>query len=92
MQDEEKVNEKDEAPKNEPQRAGDAPEWVTKVFDFMSTINERLQALEKTPAPAPAPAPPAPAPAPPAPAPAPPAPAPQEEKKQEDQKGNGLYF
>lgn len=78
MQDEEKVNEKDEAPKNEPQRAGDAPEWVTKVFDFMSTINERLQALEKTPAPAPAPAPPAPA--------------PQEEKKQEDKKGNGLYF
>lgn len=78
MEDENKVDEQTEAPKNEPQRAGDAPEWVTKVFDFMSTINERLQALEKTPAPAPAPAPPAPA--------------PQEEKKQEDKKGNGLYF
>ena len=78
MQDEEKVEEQGEAPKNEPQRAGDAPEWVSKVFDFMSSINERLQALEKTPAPAPAPAPPAPA--------------PQEEKKQEDKKGNGLYF
>lgn len=78
MQDEDKVNEKDKAPQNEPQRAGDAPEWVSKVFDFMSTINERLQALEKTPAPAPAPAPPAPA--------------PQEEKRQEDKKGNGLYF
>ena len=78
MQDEDKANEKDKAPQNEPQRAGDAPEWVSKVFDFMSTINERLQALEKTPAPAPAPAPPAPA--------------PQEEKKQEDKKGNGLYF
>lgn len=78
MEDEDKVNEQDKAPQNEPQRAGDAPEWITKVFDFMSTINERLQALEKTPAPAPAPAPPAPA--------------PQEEKKQEDKKGNGLYF
>lgn len=73
MQDEDKANEQDKAPQNEPQRAGDAPEWITKVFDFMSTINERLQALEKTPAPAPAPAP-------------------QEEKKQEDKKGNGLYF
>ena len=82
MQDEDKVNDQDKAPQNEPQRAGDAPEWVSKVFDFMSTINERLQALEKTPAPAPAPAPPAPA----------PAPAPQEDKKQEDKKGNGLYF
>ena len=78
MEDEDKVNEQDKAPQNEPQRAGDAPEWITKVFDFMSSINERLQALEKTPAPAPAPAPPAPA--------------PQEEKKQEDKKGNGLYF
>lgn len=78
MEDEGKVNEQGKAPQNEPQRAGDAPEWITKVFDFMSTINERLQALEKTPAPAPAPAPPAPA--------------PQEEKKQEDKKGNGLYF
>lgn len=78
MQDEDKANEQNEAPQNDPQRAGDAPEWITKVFDFMSTINERLQALEKTPAPAPAPAPPAPA--------------PQEDKKQEDQKGNGLYF
>ena len=86
MQDEDKVNEQNNAPQNAPQRAGDAPEWITKVFDFMSTINERLQALEKTPAPAPAP--PAPAP----PAPAPPAPAPQEDKKQEDKKGNGLYF
>ena len=89
MPDEDKVNEQDKTPQNEPQRAGDAPEWVSKVFDFMSTINERLQALEKTPAPAPAPAP-APTPAP-SPAPAP-APAPQEEKKQEDKKGNGLYF
>ena len=87
MQDEDNVNNQDGAPQNEPQRAGDAPEWVSKVFDFMSTINERLQALEKTPAPAPAPAPPAPAPAPPA-----PAPAPQEEERQEDKKGNGLYF
>lgn len=78
MQDEDKVNEQDNAPQNEPQRAGDAPDWVSKVFDFMSTINERLQALEKTPAPAPAPAAPAPA--------------PQEDKKQEDKKGNGLYF
>lgn len=78
MEDEDKVNEQDKAPQNEPQRAGEAPEWITKVFDFMSTINERLQALEKTPAPAPAPAPPAPA--------------PQEDKKQEDKKGNGLYF
>ena len=58
MQDEDKVNEQDKAPQNEPQRAVAAPEWITKVFDFMSTINERLQALEKTPAPAP----PAPAP------------------------------
>lgn len=71
MQDEDKVNEQDNAPQNEPQRAGDAPEWVGKVFDFMSKINEILQALEKTPAPAPAP---------------------QEDKKQEDKKGNGLYF
>ena len=78
MKDEDKVDEQNKAPQNEPQRAADAPEWITKVFDFMSTINERLQALEKTPAPAPAPAPPAPA--------------PQEEKKQEDNKGNGLYF
>lgn len=78
MQDEDKDKEQDKAPQNDPQRAGDAPEWITKVFDFMSIINERLQALEKTPAPAPAPAPPAPA--------------PQEEKKQEDKKGNGLYF
>ena len=85
MPDEDKDKEQGKAPQNDPQRAGDAPEWITKVFDFMSTINERLQALEKTPAPAPAPAPPAPAPA-------PPAPAPQEEKKQEDKKGNGLYF
>lgn len=77
MPDENKVNEQDKTPQNEPQRAGDAPEWVSKVFDFMSTINERLQALEKTPAPAPAPAQ---------------APAPQEEKRQEDKKGNGLYF
>lgn len=76
MPKEDKDNEQDKAPQNEPQRAGDAPEWITKVFDFMSTINERLQALEKTPAPAPAP----------------PAPAPQEDKKKEDKKGNGLYF
>lgn len=76
MEDDDKVNEQDKAPQNEPQRAGDAPGWVSKVFDFMSKINERLQALEKTPAPAPAP----------------PAPAPQEDKKQEDKKGNGLYF
>ena len=77
MEDENK-DEKGKTPQNEPQPAGDAPEWASKVFDFMSTINERLQALEKTPAPAPAPAPPAPA--------------PQEEKEQEDNKGNGLYF
>lgn len=77
MEDENK-DEQGKTPQNEPQRAGDAPEWVGKVFDFMSKINERLQALEKTPAPAPAP--PAPA------------PAPQEDKKQEDKKGNGLYF
>lgn len=78
MPDEDKDNEQDKAPQNKPQPAGDAPEWVSKVFDFMSTINERLQALEKTPAPAPAPAP------------APPAP--PEDNKQEDKKGNGLYF
>ena len=78
MEDKDKVNEQDKTPQNEPQRAGDAPEWINKVFDFMSSINERLQALEKTPAPAPAPAPPAPA--------------PQEDKKKEDKKGNGLYF
>ena len=81
MPEEDKDNKQDKAPQNEPQRAGDAPEWTTKVFDFMSTINERLQALQKTLAPAPAP-----------PAPAPPAPAPQEDKKKEDKKGNGLYF
>lgn len=75
MQDEDN-NEQDNAPQNEQQHAGDAPEWVGKVFDFMSKINERLQALEKPPAPAPAP----------------PAPAPQEDKEQEDKKGNGLYF
>lgn len=74
----ENKDEQGKTPQNEPQRAKDVPEWVSKVFDVMSTINERLQALEKTPAPAPAPASPAPA--------------PQEEKKQEDEKGNGLYF
>lgn len=78
MPDKDKDNEQDKAPQNEPQRAGDAPEWVSKVFDFMSTINERLQALEKPPAPAPAPAP------------APPAP--PEDNEEEDKKGNGLYF
>lgn len=78
MTDKENLDEEPKTPKNAPQGAGDSPEWVSKVFDFMSTINERLQALEKTPAPDPAPAPPAPA--------------PQEDKKQEDKKGNGLYF